>query len=229
MYEYASAADSSGGVACPARAQEGDNLRFSPSCESSSFPWRVWRKPETGDRCEIGVRQSGYRCVAFSAFSQFTDSVLLHRSATSNRRDITVSRNSLARCNARHLRIKHSVPFISVGPVYHNALTCCAALSCRTLRKENHLCSSTVSDTANMRIHERSQAVSAEEKILCRFPFSQRSHVGNLRQTIPKETGRKSEGWKPWCPSLLCARAASAQFRSLHKRKLRSPRGRYAK
>ena len=74
-------------------------------------------------------------------------------------------------CNARHLRIKHSVPFISVGPVYHNALTCCAALSCRTLRKENHLCSSTVSDTANMRIHERSQAVSAEEKILCRSPF----------------------------------------------------------
>ena len=39
MYEYASAADSSDGVACPAGAQEGDNLRFSPSCESSSFPY----------------------------------------------------------------------------------------------------------------------------------------------------------------------------------------------
>ena len=131
--------------------------------------------------------------MSFSAFSQFTDSVLLHRSATSNRRDITVSRNSLARCNARHLRIKHSVPFISVGPVYHNALTCCAALSCRTLRKENHLCSSTVSDTANMRIHERSQAVSAEEKILCRSPFA----AVTCRQSAPdypKGNGEKIRG-----------------------------------
>ena len=35
-----------------------------------------------------------------------------------------------------------------------------------------------------MRIHERTQCVSAEEKLLCRSPFSQRSHVGNLRQTL---------------------------------------------
>ena len=55
------------------------------------------------------------------------------------------------------------------------------------------------------------------------------TQVGNLRQTIPKETGRKSEGGNLRCPSLLCARAASAQFRSLHKRKLRSPRGTCAK
>ena len=46
------------------------------------------------------------------------------------------------------------------------------------------MCSRTVSDTANTRIHERTQCVSAEEKILCRSPISQRSHVGNLRQTI---------------------------------------------
>ena len=153
--------------------------------------------------------------MSFSAFSQFTDSVLLHRSATSNRRDITVSRNSLARCNARHLRIKHSVPFISVGPVYHNALTCCAALSCRTLRKENHLCSSTVSDTANMRIHERSQAVSAEEKILCRFPFSQRSHVGNLRQIRKQGKGRspKRKGNRR-CPFLFAPAAGAALSRA---------------
>ena len=157
----------------------------------------AWRKSENGDRSEIGVRQSGYSSVSFSAFSQFTDSVLLHRSATSNRRDITVSRNSLARCNARHLRIKHSVPFISVGPVYHNALTCCAALSCRTLRKENHLCSSTVSDTANMRIHERSQAVSAEEKILCRFPFRS-GHISAICARLSqRKQGESQEGWKP--------------------------------
>ena len=34
-----------------------------------------------------------------------SDTVLLHRSATSSKRDIAVSRNPLARCNARHLRI----------------------------------------------------------------------------------------------------------------------------
>ena len=44
---------------------------------------------------------------------------------------IAVPRNSLARCNARHLRIKHLVQFILVGAVYHNALTNCAALLCR--------------------------------------------------------------------------------------------------
>ena len=106
--------------------------------------------------------------------------------------------------------IKHSVPFISVGPVYHNALTCCAALSCRTLRKENHLCSSTVSDTANMRIHERSQAVSAEEKSSA-VPLRSGHMSAICARLIPKRNGgRKSEGWKPWCPSLLCARGVSA-------------------
>ena len=94
-----------------------DTCGFYPLGTPVSLCLLARRKSENGDRSEIGVRQSGYSSVSFSAFSQFTDSVLLHRSATSNRRDITVSRNSLARCNARHLRIKHSVPFISVGPV----------------------------------------------------------------------------------------------------------------
>ena len=54
------------------------------------------------------------------------------------------------------------------------------------------MCSRKVSDTANIRIHERTQYVSAEEKILCRAPASQRSHVGNLRQTKKqKEVGVK--------------------------------------
>ena len=62
--------------------------------------------------------------------------------------------------------------------VYH-----CVGEQCSRLRRVAGMCSSTVSDTANMRIHERTQCVSAEEKILCRSPVSQRSHVGNLRQT----------------------------------------------
>ena len=43
------------------------------------------------------------------------------------------------------------------------------------------------------------------------FPFSQRSHVGNLRQTIQGK-GEKIRGWKPQVSTLLCARAASAQL-----------------
>ena len=42
------------------------------------FPLRVWRRLPTCDRCETGERQSGYRCVGFVKYSQFTDSVLLH-------------------------------------------------------------------------------------------------------------------------------------------------------
>ena len=39
-------------------------------------------------------------------------------------------RNSLARCNARHLRIKRLVQFIFADPIYHNALTNCATRVC---------------------------------------------------------------------------------------------------
>ena len=47
------------------------------------------------------------------------------------RRGMTVPRKFLARCNARHLRIKRLVQFIFVGPVYNNALKDRAALLCR--------------------------------------------------------------------------------------------------
>ena len=83
------------------------------------------------------TRQSGYLSVSFSAFSQFTDRLLLHIPATFRRRGIPVPR----------------------------------------LRGVNRLCSSNI---AEMRIC----GYRAEEKILCRSPISQRSHVGNLRQTI---------------------------------------------
>ena len=49
------------------------------------FPKRVWRKPESGDRCEIEERQLGYRCVPFVKNLQFTDSVLLHISESLRR------------------------------------------------------------------------------------------------------------------------------------------------
>ena len=108
------------------------------------------------------------------------------------RRNIPVLRNSLARCNARHLRIKHLVQFILVDPVCNNALTNRAALLCRALRRVNRLCSSTVSGTANMSQHGSTLCSPTVEKLLCRSLFSERSHVGNLRQTKKqRETGVK--------------------------------------
>ena len=105
-------------------------------------------------------RQSGYSCVSFSAFSQFTDSLLLHRWVSLRRRNITVLRNPLTRYTARHLRIRRLVQFIFAGPVCNNALTNCAtrssprgpSLALRAihlvsrLRRVADMCSSTVTE-----------------------------------------------------------------------------------
>ena len=47
------------------------------------------------------------------------------------------------------------------------------------------------------------------EKLLCRSPISQRSHVSNLRQTIQGK-GEKIRGWKPQVSTLLCPRRVGA-------------------
>ena len=56
-----------------------------------------------------GERQSGYRSVSFSAFSQFTDRLLLHIPATFRRRGIPVPRlrgvNRLCSSNIAEMRI----------------------------------------------------------------------------------------------------------------------------
>ena len=141
-----------GNVPRPAAgAKRKDNLRFSFLFELLPFPcFLIRRRFPICDRCGIGERQSGYCSVTFSAFSQFTDSVLLHRWVHLSRRDITVSRNSLTRYTAWHLRIRRLIQFIFVGAIYYNALTICAALLCRALRRVNRMCSRTVSGTANM-------------------------------------------------------------------------------
>ena len=110
---------------------------------------------------------------------------------------MTVLRNSLARCNARHLRIKRLVQFIFADPIYHNALTNCAALSCRALRRVARMCSRTVSGTAYRFRHGSTLCSPTVEKILCRSLFSERSHVGNLRQTLQGKRGDSQEGGKP--------------------------------
>ena len=153
----------------------------------------VWRRLLTCDRCEKRERQSGYRSVSFSAFSQFTDRLLLHIRLTLRRRGITVPRNSLARCNARHLRIKRLVQFIFADPIYHNALTNCAALSCRALRRVARMCSRTVSGTAYRFRHGSTLCSPTVEKILCRSPFRS-GHMSAIFARLRNKGNRELRG-----------------------------------
>ena len=99
---------------------------------------------------------------------------------------MTVPRNSLIRYTARHLRIKRLVQFIFVGPVYNNALKDRAALLCRACLDEitcvavRYLTLRTGCSRGRTPKVVRPQ----QRKNPLPFPFSQRSHVGNLRQTI---------------------------------------------
>ena len=129
---------------------------------------------------------------------------------------MTVPPDFFARYTARHLRIRHLVQFILADPVYYNALTNCAARLCRALCRVAHMCSRTVSDTANMSRHGSTLCSPTVEKILCRSPT-----VSALWQADAKrKRGDSQEGWKPWCPSLLCARAASAHVPALRRAQL---------
>ena len=131
----AGAVRTTGRFTAPAAAgKRADTCGFYPL--NSRFPLfpnpaqtRDRRPLRKGERQRILSTVGAHNVRPFLYLYAVSDFVLLHRRVHLRRRDITVSRNSLARCNVRHLRIKHSVPFISVGPVYHNALTCCAALS----------------------------------------------------------------------------------------------------
>ena len=134
------------------------------------------------------------------------------------RRNMTVLRNSLARCNARHLRIKRLVQFIFTDPIYHNALTNCAALSCRALRRVARMCSRTVSGTAYRFRHGSTLCSPTVEKILCRSPYF--AAVAGLwsASDYPRERGDSQEGGNRRClPSCAPARR-QRRFRSLRKR-----------
>ena len=60
------------------------------------LPFPLEGLAQTRDRRPLRKRerQSGYSYMTFSAFSQFTDTVLLHRWFTLRRRGMTVPRNS---------------------------------------------------------------------------------------------------------------------------------------
>ena len=114
------------------------------------------------------------------------DTVLLHRRFTLRKRDISVSRNSLTCYTGRHLRIRRLILFIFAGAVYDNALTNCATRSCCA-------CLDEITCVAVMYLTLRTGCSRGRTPKVVRpqqrknplpFPFSQRSHVGNLRQTI---------------------------------------------
>ena len=86
----------------------------------------------------------------------------------------------------------------------YNVLKSCAALLCRTQRRVAHMCSSTVSDTAN-RLRK-----TWKKKSSVVSPVSQRSHVGNLRQIRKQGKGRSSKRKENRRLSFLFAPAAGA-------------------
>ena len=121
------------------------------------------------------------------------DTVLLHIRATLRRRNMTVLRNSLARCNARHLRIKRLVQFIFADPIYHNALTNCAALSCRALRRVARMCSRTVSGTAYRFRHGSTLCSPTVEKSSA-VPFFRSGHMSAICARLRNKGKRELRG-----------------------------------
>ena len=83
-------------VAAPAAgAKRKGHLRFPFLFGLLPFPYfLIWRRFPICDRFENRERQSGYLSVCFATYSQFTDSVLLHRPESLLRRGMTVPRNS---------------------------------------------------------------------------------------------------------------------------------------
>ena len=96
----------------------------------------------------------------------------------------------------------------------------CSHVPTYSQRQINHMCSSNVSDTANRllkRTDSEGSSSVAEEKSSA-VPFFRSGHMSAICARLSKGKGRFTRGRKPQVSVLLCARAASAQFRSLLKR-----------
>ena len=89
-----------------------------------------------------------------------------------------------ARYTVQHLRFRRSVPFILAGAVHDIQTNDSRDTGMSRLRRLSDLCSSMLSDTAYQQGHGNTLCFPTVEKILCRSPISQRSHIGNLRQTL---------------------------------------------
>ena len=157
-------------------------------------------------------------CSRVETYSQFTDSVLLHIRLNLRRRDIPVSRKSLARCNARHLRIKRLVQFILVGAVYHNALTTCATLLCRAYLDE-------ITCVAEWHLTLRTGYERHGRKNPLPFPYFRSGHMSVIcarlgsKGKVGVQRGRKTAG----CPSFLPTAVGTASPPRRAPRRSRRP------
>ena len=97
---------------------------------------------------------------------------------------MTVPRNGHARYYARHLRIKRLVQFTFADLVYNNVLKNRAALLCRACG-DPPICVAERYLTLRIRGYMSARSASLRKKKSSAVPLiSQRSHVGNLRQTL---------------------------------------------
>ena len=137
---------------------------------------------------------------------------------------ITVSRNPFARCNARHLRIMRSIPFIFADTVCNNALTHCAALSCRTLRRVARMCSIMVSDTANIRIHGAQSASRRKEKSSAVPLLGAVAGLWSAPDYLTRERQEFKEEGKPQVVLPFCPRGGCRDAPAVHRRRIPSLR-----
>ena len=111
-----------------------------------------------------------------------------------------MSRNSLTCYTARHLRIRRLVQFIFAGAVYDNVLTNCATRSCCA-------CVDLITCVAERYLTLRIGCERHGRKNPLPFPFSKRSHIGNLRRIRKQGKGRSSKRKENRRLSLLFAPA----------------------
>ena len=120
-------------------------------------------------------------------------------------RGITVPHNSLTCYTARHLRIRRLILFIFAGAVYYNALTNCATRSCCA-------CLDEITCVADRYLTLRTGYEKHGRKNPLPYSFSQRSHVGNLRQIRKQGKGRSSKRkGNRRCPFLFAPAAGAAR------------------
>ena len=127
--------------------------------------------------------------MSFSAFSQFTDSVLLHIRLNQRRRDIPVSRNSLTCYTARHLWIRRLMLFIFAGAAYYNTLTNCATRSCCA-------CIDLITCVAERYLTLRTGCERHGRKNPLPFPYFAAVTCRQSAPDFPREKGRFTRGWK---------------------------------
>ena len=164
-----------GSVAAPAAgAKRKDNLRFSFLFELLPFPcFLIWRRLPICDRCEKEYGRGFFLCCGRTTFGVRPLEQPIRRVRYRSATHVVYSTQTQHDCVAQSVSLefthgtcecRRSVAFIFAGAVYHNALTNCAALSCRALRRVARLCSRMVSDTVNTRIHGRPTAVLRKKK-----------------------------------------------------------------